>query len=206
MEFNEFLVKAKINTYVIKNMKEIEVKIKVKSFEPVLEKLGELSCEVSEPIIQKDIIFEKKEVGTEERNILRIRESNGRFVFTLKRDVANELDCIEKETEISNPLSMKEIIELMGYFETVRVNKKRRKCRYKDYKICFDEVDGLGLFIEAEKMSDEDGEIIQKELLEFLESLGVDVSERMSQGYDTMLERKIFHEIIKNKTISGNLK
>lgn len=171
-------------------MKEIEAKARVKSFEPIFEKLGKLGCVVSEPIIQRDIIFERKEVGAEGRNVLRIRESNGKFIFTLKRDVANELDCIEKETKINNPISMKEIIELMGYVETVRVNKKRRKCRYKDYEICLDEVDGLGLFIEAEKISDEDGGIIQKELFAFLESLGVDTSERVSQGYDTILEQQ----------------
>jgi len=52
--------------------------------------------------------------------------------------------------------------------------------------ICLDEVEGLGSFIEVEKTSAEDGEAIQEELFNFLESLGVKREDRVFKGYDTL--------------------
>ena len=164
--------------------------MKIESFEPIIEKLIELGCNISESIIQDDIIFGKQELGSEGRNILRIRKSNNEYLFTLKRDITDELDCIEKEIKINDPDVMKEIIELLGYFEVIKVNKKRIRCKYKDYEICLDDVENLGFFVEIEKFSDNDAESVRKELTDFLESLGIDLSGRVLQGYDTMLEQK----------------
>jgi adenylate cyclase class IV len=50
-----------------------------------------------------------------------------------------------------------------------------------------DEVDGLGSYIEVEKMSDEDGEKIQNELFDFLQILGVSKEDRVLKGYDTLM-------------------
>lgn len=171
-------------------MKEIEVKVQVEKLEPIIKKLEDFGCKISDPIIQDDIVYNKKDAGPESKNVLRIRKSGEKIIFTLKRSVTNELDCIEKEVLINDAEPMKGIIELLGYFETVRVSKKRRKGKLGDYEICLDEVEGLGSFIEIEKISDEDGEIVQKESLDFLSSLDVDVNNRVMNGYDTLLERK----------------
>ena len=104
--------------------------------------------------------------------------------------MSDELDCIEKEVKISDPAVMREIIELLGYTQVVKVNKKRRKCKYRNYEICLDDVGDLGFFIEIEIFSDEEADLVRKELLDFLQSLGVDVSKRVVQGYDTMLLHK----------------
>lgn len=171
-------------------MKEIEVKAKIEGLESLIEKLEMLGCEISDPIIQNDIVFCKKEIGPEGKNVLRIRRAGDEITFTLKRNISNELDCIEKEVVIDDAEAMKDIVELIGYSEVVRVNKKRRKGRLGDYEICLDEVESLGFFIEVEKMSDEDGEAVQKELFDFLLSLGVDQNSRVAKGYDTLLKEK----------------
>ena len=171
-------------------MKEIEVKIKIDNVEPIIKKLAELGCQISEPVVQEDIIFNEKKPGSEGKIFLRVRKTRNKILFTLKMNVSDELDCIEKEIEINNSESMKDIIELLGYSEYTRVKKKRIKCNFKDYEICLDEVEGLGCFMEVEKISDEDTEIARKKMINFLESLEIDVSQRVFQGYDTLMVKK----------------
>jgi adenylate cyclase, class 2 len=170
---------------------EIEVKAKVKDFDDLIQKLKEMGCVLSLPIIQNDSIYNKKGLdirkGYHDSPVLRIREQENRIIFTLKINRSNELDCVEKETDVSNKDELRDIIELLGYEKTVKVHKKRIKTNYKDYEICLDEVDGLGSFIEVEKMADEDGEKVQKELLDFLMKLGVEKEDQVLIGYDTMM-------------------
>ena len=173
---------------------EIEVKAKVRDFESIKNKVIELGCTLSEPIVQHDYIYTVKDLdiykGYKDSAILRIREQNGKYIFTLKKNRSNELDCIEKELEISDKDTMQEIFELMGYESNVQVHKTRIKGKYAEYEICLDEVEGLGSYIEVEKMSDEDGEKVQNELFEFLQTLGVLKEDRVFNGYDTLIWMK----------------
>lgn len=171
-------------------MKEIEIKIKVNDLRPLKKKLMELGCVLSEPIIQKDIIFNKKDEDAQKRNILRIRNSGEVILFTLKRNVTDELDCIEKEIKIDSSQVMEEIVNLLGFSEDVRVNKIRVKTKYRDYEICLDEVEGLGTFIELEKFSEEEAQKVRGQMCDFLESLGVDLSGLVLKGYDTLILEK----------------
>lgn len=181
-------------------MKEIEVKVKIDNQKEILQKLQELGCKFSEPMAQNDIIFVPKgfTLGEDFKggiNFLRIRQSQGRNILTLKQPQSNELDCIEKELDIDKPDDMIEILKLLGYEEAVRVNKTRIKCNYQDYEICVDHVEGLGDFIETERLLDEDSgqsaEDIQDESFAFLETLGVDKANRQENGYDTLMYKKL---------------
>lgn len=172
-------------------MREIEVKAKIDDSDKIIASLENLGCVLSEPIVQNDKIFlengiEFKDIrkGT---NVLRIREQKHKTLFTLKRREENELDCIEKEIEISNAKEFEEILEYLGYHEVVAVNKTRIKCKYDGLEICLDKVDELGGFIEVEKMSDEDGLKVQEELFGFLLSLGIKREDRIFKGYDTLI-------------------
>lgn len=175
-------------------MKEVEVKAKINNPDNLTTQLKDLGCELGDPIIQNDIIFLPAGLSYEDdllgRNILRIRKTDGRIVFTLKQPQSNELDCIEKELEIGDVENMEEILKLVGFYEAVRVNKTRVKCKYKDYKICIDKVEELGDFIEVEKITDEDAAKVQDELFDFLQSIGVDKDDREVHGYDTLMYNK----------------
>ncbi len=175
--------------------KEIEVKAKVADLQILKSKLESLGCIFLQPLIQNDTTFVLSSYGPYERfnpghNILRIREQNGKFLFTLKQPQKNELDCIEKETEINNPVELRGALELMGYHEAIKINKVRVKTKYKDMEICLDEVEGLGSFIEVEKLTEGDGEKIQNESFDFLETLGVKREDRVEHGYDTLIYLK----------------
>lgn len=176
-------------------MKEIEVKAKVADFGELIQKLAELGCAISEPISQHDLLFANPKFRFNklhpEAVFLRIRNQNGAYIFTVKQSITNELDSIEHETEIQNPKEMEAIIEMLGYRKTVEVKKNRRKANYGNYEICLDEVEELGKFVEVEKMTEEDGTSVQKELFAFLESLGIPQENRVLRGYDSLMYEKL---------------
>ena len=107
------------------------------------------------------------------------------------------MNSIERETIISDPNQMRDALLYMGYKEVVRVKKVRTKTNFKGYEICFDSVEELGNFIEIEKITDEDTETVRKEMLNFLVSFGIDTTERVHNGYDTLMYLKLN----KNKSI-----
>ena len=176
--------------------REIEVKAKVDNFDALIKKLEDLGCKISEPISQHDYIYNQNGIDlskTHETPVLRIRRQDGRNIFTLKQNISGELDCLEKEMDVSDGKILGEIIELLGYSKSVEVEKIRRKTKYKELEICLDEVKNLGTFVEVEKMTDDmsgDGQKTQDELIDCLESIGVNKENKVLQGYDSMIYEK----------------
>jgi adenylate cyclase class 2 len=82
---------------------------------------------------------------------------------------------------------MEDILKSLGYSKKVQVKKKRLIGELRGYTICLDKVDGLGSFVEVEKMSADDTEKVQEELMKFLESLGISREQRIRKGYDTLM-------------------
>jgi len=170
-------------------MNEIEVKAKLNNEKQVLEKLTEAGIKLSPSLSQQDDIYValgEDLCGNKKKNVLRVRTQGKEIIFTLKRSRTNELDCIEKETKVSDKKALEDMLDQMSYKKVISVSKKRRKGKFEDLVICLDEVEGLGSFIEVEKTSAEDGEAIQEELFNFLESLGVKREDRVFKGYDTL--------------------
>ncbi len=175
--------------------KEIEVKAKVENLDELAHKLEALGCVISEPKRQDDIIFvnysEPYDQAMPGANFLRIRKSGGKILFTVKQPQTNELDCYEREVEISDADEMYQAILLLGYHEACRVGKTRRTAKHGEYEICLDEIDGLGAFVEVEKIAEDvEAEKVQNELFAFLETLGIDENDRVINGYDTLVYRK----------------
>lgn len=179
--------------------REIEVKARVKNFDQIIAKLKELGAEFLEPIIQDDQIFVEKNYGDFVKmhlgaNILRIRTvNNEKSFFTLKQSIKNELDCIEKQTEITKPKEMYDAIIMMGYTNIVNIYKTRQKVKYTDYTICLDQVRDLGNFIEIERLFQDDKEAdgVQDEIIKFLHTLGVEKNDIEMHGYDTLMYLKL---------------
>lgn len=176
-------------------MEEIEVKAKVNDLSIILEKLKNLNSTLSEPVTQKDKIFLHNSTDFPRIKsgvrVLRIRDTNGKITLTLKISEENELSCIEREIVVDNAGQAEKLLNLLGYREVVKVNKKRQKCKLNGLKICLDEVEKLGNFVEVEKMSDEDSSKVQEELFQFLETLGISREDRVFHGYDTLMYQKL---------------
>lgn len=185
-------------------MYEVEVKAKLKDREGIKKKLEALGCTFSEELHQIDYIFTPEaDVFPPPRGIpvLRIREQNGKNIFTLKINQSSRQDCIEHELEIDDGEQMRAIVKLLGFKKDAIVDKKRIKTVYKDMEIVLDVVERLGEFIEAEKIvTDNDPEArkkIQDELMAFLGELGVAPEDQIPDGkYDIMLFEKYGAESI----------
>ncbi len=172
-------------------MREIEIKARVKDRDTVMKKLTIIGCVFGEPVVQKDTVYARNVGSLEAYNnnnvYLRIRiKDNGKAFFTAKKPISG-LDKLEHETEITKSKEMHEAILLMGFKEAVKVHKSRITTEYNGCEICIDEVEGLGLFIEMEKMGDGDADAIQKELFDFFKSLGVEEKDRIHVGYDILM-------------------
>lgn len=175
-------------------MKEIEVKCRISDQALLKQRLSELGIVLSAPITQKDKVYFPKGIGFTGRAkapALRIRENNGRFLFTYKIPLANNLDKLEYESGIDNPEAVASICEQLGFELQMSINKIRRKAEYKGYEICVDDVEGLGSYIEVEKLSaDEDSEQIQNKIFTFMQTLGIQQEDRVFEGYNIMLFKK----------------
>lgn len=179
-------------------MYEVEVKSKLNNREAVKKKLKDFGCIFSEELHQVDHIFIPEDQPFPppfEVPVLRIRKQNDKYIFTLKISQSSRQDCIERELEIQDDEKMIEIMYLMKYKQAPVVDKKRIKTVYKDMEIVLDAVEGLGEFIEVEKIVQEENPEarikIQNELLNFLEELGIPKEDHVIGGkYDIMLEEK----------------
>ena len=79
------------------------------------------------------------------------------------------------------------IIERLGFTEVSQVSKKRVTTTYNEYEICFDKIEGLGDFIEVEKIvPDDEGDGVQDKLYQFLFSLGFTHDDVVEIGYDVL--------------------
>lgn len=177
-------------------MREIEIKLRAKNLDAIAAKLESLGCELSEPKTQEDINFVHKDdtkwfESTDGGWIyprLRIQD-NHPLVFTVKKPLTNEMDCIEHELQIDDRGALEAMMEMFGYRKSVVVKKTRRTCVFKEYTITLDEVDSLGSFIEIERVVDDgDAEKIQEEMFIFAkETFGLERNDHTMKGYDILI-------------------
>ncbi len=176
-------------------MREIEIKLKAPNLNAIAAKLESLDCVLSDPIQQKDINFIHRndthwfETTSGEWVYPRIRIQPGKpHTFTVKKPLSNEMDCIEHELHIDDPIALTSIMELFDYKEGVTVQKTRRTTTYKDYSITLDEVESLGSFIEIEVVVEEgNAEKIQSEMFTFAkETFGLEKDNNVMKGYDIL--------------------
>lgn len=177
-------------------MREIEIKVRVQDSTALREVLLQKQIELSEPITQRDRVFGLEE-GGEDSSLpwLRIRtETKGGKVvqiFTLKRSVTNQMDSIEHETEVADETELEKIILQLGFSSYSDLTKIRQKARIGEIELCFDIVEGLGEFVEAEKLTADDADYdeVAGELWRLLESLGVNRRDHVTDGYDVLMKK-----------------
>jgi adenylate cyclase class 2 len=178
-------------------MKEIEVKSKINKVDDFIKEAKKHGFIFANYKAQYDRIFLPQGVKFSEIvpgvPVVRIRnQDNQKITLTLKKRILNELDKIEHEIIIDNELEASKMLENMNFYEVLTVNKKRKEGHFEDLSICVDEVDDLGTFVEAEKIcEDDDGPKIQEELFCLLESLGIKREDRITNGYDTLIYKKL---------------
>jgi adenylate cyclase class 2 len=173
-------------------VREIEVKYHVQDAESLLVVLKARGIELSEPVYQDDQAYAPKgwSYGDSKLGVpfVRLRTVDGQHSFTLKRPAENALSCDEHETALADREQMHRAILAMGFHPTLRVAKVRRMADLADLSLCVDDVDGVGAFLELERMVADNvpGETVQAELAGFVASLGIE-AERTEETYDSLV-------------------
>lgn len=94
----------------------------------------------------------------------------------------------EAEVEVGDPALMKEILVKLGFREVSAVAKERALYDLGDISVCLDRVDGVGDFVELEKMGEEK-ESIEAALFALAADLGLVEFEKRSY-LEMLLEKK----------------
>jgi adenylate cyclase class 2 len=97
---------------------------------------------------------------------------------------------LEREINISDGDMMDVVLKQLGYKEEIRVDKLRAQYRYKDFNIDFDQVKGLGTFVEIEIIDPGNKKTAIRKIRQLAEDLGLRDEIDYNQRYFTMLLAK----------------
>ncbi len=183
-------------------MREIEIKVRLQDKEGLLAALAGKGIVLSEPVHQRDQVFGLPgEAGGDGNTApwLRVRtETRGqgknetkRTLFTLKRSVTGQLDSIERETEVGDPDVMIAIVKELGFVPFSDISKTRRTGKLNNIEVCIDSAEGLGDFMELERLADENADpaVITDDLWRIMAELGVSRQDEVTDGYDILMKK-----------------
>jgi adenylate cyclase, class 2 len=118
----------------------------------------------------------------------RLRTQLDEHLFTVKRPITDVRTCVETECVVSDRAAMHEALELMGFAPTVRIVKTRRSAQHGQLTFCFDELDGVGSFVEVEMLACENDDLdaVRAHMEGLLGELGI-VARPCFDSYDTLV-------------------
>lgn len=183
-------------------MIEAEIKLKIVSLEALYEKLTVCGFAADGHLKESDIYFNSPSRDFRKTDeALRIRTSTdqatGESVFTInykgpKLDQAT-MTRVERETEVADGETAKQILEALGFVPVSLVVKERQYFRRKrNLTVCLDRVEGLGDFMELEILveSDEEREEAVRQMEDVLREFGYKMRDTVRRSYLSMLEEK----------------
>lgn len=177
-------------------MREIEIKARVADKTKLLGVLQSKNVVLSDAVTQHDLVWGVEGAqGGDKAPWLRIRTEtkNGatRRLFTLKKSVTNQMDSIEHETEVADETELAHIIQHLGFVPYSDSTKTRQTAHMADIEVCIDTVEGLGDFIEVEKLTGEDADYdtVAEELWKVLEEFGIQRADHVTDGYDVLMRK-----------------
>jgi adenylate cyclase class 2 len=174
-------------------MREIETKYRVRDLGALLDALDAAGVELGGPAFQDDQAYAppgwEPAMGKPGHTFARLRSVDGGVhVFTTKTPLANAMECREHETVVADREQMHRAVVAMGFVPHVRIVKHRRTGTAGEITVCVDVVEGVGAFLELERVVDDerDGRAVQDGLDAWARGLGVAL-ERTTDTYDTLV-------------------
>jgi len=169
---------------------EIEIKCYCDDDKNVKNLLSEIGAEFIDKRFERDIYFNHPSKDFKDTDeALRLRTVGEKTLITYKGPKVSKISKarIEHETEVKDYSSMNNILESLGFVQSGIVEKERYIYSFNGMEISIDYVEGLGIFVEIEKIGELKDEI-EKELFNTAERLGLVRFERRSY-----LELKYFN-------------
>jgi adenylate cyclase class 2 len=174
-------------------VREVEVKFRVQDACALVAALAARGIELGPEVRQDDQAYAPIgwEYGKARTGVpfARLRTVEGQHTFTVKRPAENVLSCDEYESPVADRDQMHQAVLAMGFRATVQIGKVRRSAVIDGGTVlCVDEVDGVGTFVEVERLVPDEvlGQVVQAELARFVSTLGVEVSQT-KDSYDTLV-------------------
>lgn len=190
--FNVSFYSLFYNDYCNKTGEEIEIKLKLEkeNFAKLMEKLNNKALFLG--IEKQSATYYEPEYRRFNNEYLRIRDENGKYLLNYKNKI-NNMKAIEYETMIDDKDSLNDILVSLGMKKIGVINKKRSKYLYQEkYEIDFDEVEGIGLFMEIEIKKREGDETKEfDKIFQILHDLNVDLNCIDTKHYPDYLRKEI---------------
>ena len=183
-------------------MREVELKFKInrsESLDDVLLLLSDVGLKLTDSVRQDDQVFllsgqiGKPIVKGSKLGCVRKQTKNGivKYLMTVKVNGGEDLNSLEYEVEVDNPDEAVAIFKALGFVLDVQILKERYVGTLGEFALCLDEVEGLGIFIELEKIVDDNAMVgvVQAEMRRVLEELGLG-GEVCKLSYEAMIREK----------------
>ena len=161
---------------------EVEIKAYCDDVHEIRKGITSLGGEPLGSRVETDIYYNHPSRNFAETDeALRIRTADRKRILTYKgpKIGTRSKTRIEKEVAVDDFDNMNDILVHLGFIETGRVNKTREGYKLEEVHICIDSVDGLGNFVELEKISAEKEET-EDRLFDLAAKLGLSRFERRS--------------------------
>lgn len=167
---------------IVSGMMEIEIKCYCDDDEIIRSRLSDIGARFIEKRIERDIYFNHPSRNFGETDeALRLRTVNDKCRITYKGPKVSKTTKarVEHETEAVDFDSIRNILLSLGFSESGIIEKERDVFSLSGMEITIDYVDGLGTFVEIEKIGELKDEI-EKELFDTAAKLGLTKFERRS--------------------------
>lgn len=172
-------------------MMEIEVKARAASLIDVESRIKHLGGIFQSEHTHHDTYFDTggRELAKSDE-VLRLRMIDDALDATLCYK-GPRIDAISKTREeievgIDDKKSGQNILEQLGFLESVIVDKRRKTYKLGDFELSLDIVENLGTFVEIEAMSNHKVEELIERALLLMEQLGIEETE--TKTYPQLLE------------------
>ncbi len=126
---------------------------------------------------------------------LRLRRNNNDYSITYKDDIFENnkwLYSNEYETKVESMEMLKAIFDRLELKKFIEIDNKKEIYKTDKYEISLEDVKDLGLFLEVEYCTNDEVDIneVKKEIQEFIDELGINVSEELNMGKPEMYLKK----------------
>jgi len=141
-------------------MIEVEIRAKVDNFKEVRINLDKIGAKIVDKVRQVDRTFGHPQFLDKDHQIFdggfsaRIRQVDNDVKIDWKEICRDKKHGMQITAPVVNVDIGIEFLQKMGWEEAFTVDKARETFKYDDFKICLDNVERLGTFIEIEKTID----------------------------------------------------
>jgi adenylate cyclase class 2 len=168
---------------------EVEIKAWVRNAAHVDAKLREV-CRPLREYLKEDVYFRGPGLDGKHRDV-RIRHDDEEAICTFKdKSLRNGLE-VNDETEfiVSDAEGLRKLLLALGCEEFLRKVKRGRAYSYENLTVEVSDVEGLGRFIEVERILPDREEVAEteKEIRKFLHTVGIENGDIEPRPYLVML-------------------